>query len=78
MPILHRDRLIGRVNQKMDRLNGRLNVNAVYAEPDAPRSPVAARAISGAIKDLAAFLGAREIVYGRRIPPAWRGALQDA
>lgn len=77
MPILHGDRLIGRVDQKMDRLNGRLNVNAVYAEPDAPRSPMAARAISSAIKDLANFLGAREIVYGRRIPPAWRGALQD-
>ena len=78
MPILHGDRLIGRVDQKMDRLNGRLNVNAVYAEPDAPRSPVAARAISTAIKDLAVFLRAREIVYGRRIPPAWRGALRGA
>ncbi len=76
MPILHKDRLIGRVDQKMDRSKGRLDVHAVYAEPDAPRSPDTARAVAGAIEDLAAFLGAREIAYGRRLPPAWRRALR--
>lgn len=78
MPILHGDRLIGRVDQKMDRLNGTLSVNAVYAEPDAPKSPVAARAIAAAIKDLAAFVGAREVAFGRRIPPVWRDVLRGA
>jgi uncharacterized protein YcaQ len=76
MPILHGERLIGRVDQKMDRLNGTLSVNAVYAEPDAPRSSTAAREIAAAMRDLASFVGAREIAFGRRIPPAWRDVLR--
>ncbi len=72
LPILHGDRLIGRVDPQMDRKNGILNINAVYAEPDAPMTSEAARAISDAIKSLATFLGAKEIVYTERVPEAWR------
>ncbi len=74
LPILHGDRLIGRVDPAMDRERGALKVNAVYAEPDAPRN--AGRAVSGAIEDLAAFLGAEEILYNsRRVPASWKRAL---
>ena len=72
MPILHGDRLIGRVDQKMDRARGRLMVNAVYAEPDAPKAHETGRAVAGAIEELAKFLGARDIGYGRRIPKGWK------
>jgi hypothetical protein len=73
LPILHGDRLIGRVDPKMDRTNGQFVVNAVYAEPDAPKTRAAARAVAAAIEDLASFLGAKEIVYDRkRVPAAWR------
>ncbi len=74
LPILHGERLIGRIDPEMDREAGRLTVNAVFAEPGAPRS--AGRALAGAIEELAAFLGARDIRYNaRRVPSAWKRAL---
>ncbi|MEP7356966.1 MAG: crosslink repair DNA glycosylase YcaQ family protein, partial [Anaerolineales bacterium] len=63
LPILHGDRLIGRVDPTMDRAAGRLKINAVFAEPDAPTTRVAAKAVAGAIRDLAGFLGATAIEY---------------
>jgi uncharacterized protein YcaQ len=76
LPILHGDRLIGRVDPLMDRDLSRLHVNAVYAEPDAPRDPAAAQAVSAALHDLARFLGADDIVFDRqRLPPAWKKRL---
>lgn len=76
LPILHGDRLIGRLDPQMDRAAGRLTVNAVYAEPKAP--PDAGRAIAATVQDLAAFLGAREIRYNaRRIPAIWKRALLE-
>ncbi|MBI5649716.1 MAG: YcaQ family DNA glycosylase [Chloroflexi bacterium] len=71
LPILHGDQLIGRIDPKMDRENNRLIINAIYAERDAPRD--AGRAIAQTIEDFANFLGAREIVYSRRVPGMWKG-----
>lgn len=76
LPILHGDRLIGRVDPEMDRATGRLTVNAVYAEPGAPRD--AGPAIASAIQSLAAFLGAREIRYNpRHAPSIWKRAFRQ-
>ena len=76
LPILHGDRLIGRIDPKMDRKQGRLTINAVYAEPDAPQTHDVAQAIAGAIQELGCFLGAKEIDYSREnIPAAWQEAL---
>jgi uncharacterized protein YcaQ len=73
LPILHGDRLIGRIDPFMDRAAGRLRVNAVYAEPNAPATRATAKAVAGAINDLAAFLGATAIDYDpQRVPEAWR------
>jgi hypothetical protein len=74
LPILHGDRLIGRLDPEMDRERGELRVNAVFAEGGAPKN--AGRAVAGAIEDLAAFLGARKIDYNsKRIPAFWKRAL---
>lgn len=77
MPILHSDQLIGRVSPTMVRDQDRLAVEAVYAEPDAPSDRATGRAVAAAIEELAAFLGAREITYGRTVPPAWKPALHS-
>ncbi|HKP54542.1 MAG TPA: crosslink repair DNA glycosylase YcaQ family protein [Chloroflexia bacterium] len=71
LPILHGDRLIGRVDPQMDRKRGILSINALHAEPDAPRTPETARSISDAISSLATFLGAKEIAYPARVPEGW-------
>ncbi len=76
MPILHGDRVIGRVDQKMDRDRRRLIVHGVRAEPGAPRSAAVGRAVAGAIEDLARFLGAEHVEFSRRVPRSWAQALR--
>ncbi len=77
LPILHNDRLIGRIDPLMDRKTKRLNINNIYAEPNAPLDLPTGKAIANAIQDLATFLGAIEIDYGETIPEAWRPAFQE-
>jgi uncharacterized protein YcaQ len=73
LPILHGDRFIGRIDPRLDRERGTLTINAVHAEPGAPKTRVAARAVARAVEELAGFLGASEIAYDhKRLPPAWR------
>jgi uncharacterized protein YcaQ len=71
LPILHGDRLIGRIDPLVDRKAGVLRVNAVYAEPDAPED--AGLAVSGAIGELADWLGATDVAFGS-VPPRWEAA----
>jgi len=69
LPILRGDRLIGRIDPLYDRKAGVLRVNAVYAEADArPADGLAARR---AIEELAAWLGADEVVWPS-LPAVWR------
>jgi uncharacterized protein len=75
LPILHGDRLIGRIDPTMDRKHKRLNINAIYAEPDAPTGTETARAVAGAIEELASFLGAREVAYTSQVPEPWKKVL---
>lgn len=71
LPILHQDRLIGRVDAEMDRRRGRLLMNRLYAEENAPAGPGTTAAITQAAASLAQFLGADEIVWGET-PEIWR------
>jgi uncharacterized protein YcaQ len=75
MPILHDDRLIGRVDPVMDRKHERLMINAVYVEPDAPKSKETGRAVASAIEELGTFLGAKKIIYSQRVPAYWKNLL---
>jgi uncharacterized protein YcaQ len=76
LPILHGDKLIGRIDPMMNRKQKQLLINAVYAEPDAPMTRETAKAVSGAIDDLAKFLGAKEIIFTERVPDGWRKVLK--
>lgn len=68
LPILHGDRLIGRIDPVLDRKRRVLTVNAVYAEPKAPAS--AWPAVNRAIEELAAWIGADEVKLPR-LPNPW-------
>jgi uncharacterized protein YcaQ len=74
LPILHRDRLIGRVDPVFDRSARELRLNGVWAERGAPAE--AGPAVATAIGELGSWLGAREISFGRTMPAMWRKALR--
>jgi uncharacterized protein len=66
LPVLHGDRIVGRIDPKYDRRSGVLEVNAVYPE-EGVRFPTTG--LERALKSLARFLGATEVrgpVSGRR------------
>lgn len=71
LPILHGDRLIGRIDPKMDRKTKTLHVHAVYAEAGAPDGTEVVTAVANAIDNLAQFLGADSIEWGD-VPPQWQ------
>ncbi len=68
LPILHGDRLIGRIDPVLDRKRRILTVKAVHAEPKAPAG--AWRSIRSAIDELAAWIGADEVELPR-LPAPW-------
>jgi hypothetical protein len=55
LPVLHEDRLVGKVDATADRRGGVLRVSAIHE--DVPFSKAMTAAISGEIKDLARWLG---------------------
>jgi uncharacterized protein YcaQ len=61
MPLLVGDRLVARVDPRMDRKTATLEILAVHPEPDAP--PSVHDSVSHAISDLAGFLGATEVTW---------------
>ncbi len=77
LPILSGDRLIGRIDPKMDRKTKTLHVYAVHREPNGTDSEEVAYEIAGAVEQLGRFLGAKQIRYGDSIPSQWATAFQD-
>jgi len=73
MPILHGDRLIGRIDPKMDRKKKQLQVNALYSEPGFVPDVETTWAVAQAIEDLATFLGAKDVEYSNKAIAAWPG-----
>ena len=60
MPILQGDRLIGRLDPKLDRKTKTLHINAIYAEKGA-ETAVSSPAVQNAIREFANFLGATSV-----------------
>ncbi len=76
LPILRGDRFIGRIDPRLDKEGRTLVVNAVHAEPSAPRDRSVAREVAATIEDLAQFLGAEKVTYTSHVPEAWRSAFR--
>ncbi len=77
LPVLHGDRLIGRIDPKMDRKTGTLHVHAVHQEPGAQDSSAVAAELDEAVHGLGCFLGAERIQYGENLARAWASSLRD-
>lgn len=76
LPILHGDRLIGRLDPLMDRKKERLEIKAVHAEPKAPKGDEVSAEIRNTVDDLSRFLHAKEVVFSKRVPRFWQRALR--
>lgn len=74
LPILHGDRLIGRIDPVFDREDRVLRVNGLWAEDGTPAS--AGPAVARAIRELAAWLGAGDLSFAGPMPSMWRRALR--
>lgn len=74
LPILDRDRLVGRADLAMDRKRGVLVAHAVHAEPKVPRGARLPKAIRRELERLAAWRGATDIEV-RSAPDVWLGQL---
>lgn len=77
LPILFGDRLIGRIDPKIDRKTKVLHVHAVHKEPGAPDSRAVAKELNDVIYQLGRFLGARQVRYGKQLPASWAPSLQS-
>ena len=75
LPILYGDKFIGRIDPLMDRKNEKLFIKSVHAEPDAPKNKDVSREIRDSVEQLSEFLGAKEIVYSRKVPRYWHSHL---
>ena len=74
LPILHGDKLIGRIDSRMDRDKNVYFVDNVYAEAGAPRDRATGHAVRDAIESLGSWLGADSIRFGRS--EAWSTSLR--
>jgi uncharacterized protein YcaQ len=77
LAILHRGRLVGRLDAKMVRSVGRLQVHAVYLEPGVEADAALVDGVARALRDLATFLGADTVAVDRSEPPALTTALRE-
>ncbi len=63
MPILHRGRLVGRLDPKADRQSNRLIVRGLYLEPGENPGDHLVEGLAGALCEFAAFHGSREVTF---------------
>ncbi len=75
LPILWGDRIIGRLEPRMDRENERLIVSSVHAEPGAPATRSVSSLLASTVEQFSEFLGAKEVVYTSSVPSAWKSYL---
>lgn len=62
LPILHRDRLVGRFDPKLERGNGKLILRALHLEPGIEPDDGLVGDVAGAMRDFLAFHHADEVV----------------
>ena len=72
LPILWGSRLIGRIDPYLHKATGQLRINAVHAEPDAPRDPEVATKVRQTIDEFAGFLGASETCFTPKVAEPWK------
>jgi uncharacterized protein YcaQ len=78
LPILHRGRLVGRLDAKAHRAVGQFEVKALFLEPGVRPEPPLVQAMAKAIADTARWHGTPEVRLGRTQPAALAKSLGAA
>jgi uncharacterized protein YcaQ len=68
LPILHKDRLVGRFDPKLERKVGRLILRSLYLEPGVKPGEKLVKDIAGAMRDFMVFHEAKELVIEHSEP----------
>jgi uncharacterized protein YcaQ len=75
LPILHKDRLVGRFDPKLERKTGTLRLKSLYLEPGIKPTDELVRDTAACMRDFMAFHAARELVIERSEPAGFAGKL---
>jgi uncharacterized protein len=78
MPILHRGRLVGRLDPSLDRKARLLTIRKLFLEPSEKPTPTLAAAIAAALWDFAGFLNADEVLLLATDPEPFAAMISDA
>jgi uncharacterized protein YcaQ len=78
LPILHRGRLVGRLDAKAHRGEGVFEIKAVFLEPGVTPGPTLMQALAKAITEMAQWHGTPAIRLGRTQPASLRKPLRTA
>jgi uncharacterized protein YcaQ len=71
LPILHKDRLVGRFDPKLERKTGVLRLNALYLEPGVEPDEELVAGVAGAMRDFLAWHGASSLTIEKSEPAAF-------
>jgi uncharacterized protein len=71
MPVLHKDRLVGRFDPKLERKDGLLRLKTLYLEPGVKPDEELVRDAAVAMRDFMTFHQAKELVIERSEPAAF-------
>jgi uncharacterized protein len=78
LPILHRDRLVGRFDPKLERQAGLLRLKALYLEPGIAPDEELIAGVATAMRDFLAFHKAKEMVIEKSQPEEFGSQLLKA
>jgi uncharacterized protein len=78
LPILHRGRLIGRLDAKAHRADGVFEVKALFLEPDTKVTPALTSEVAAAIRDCATWHGTQRVTVRKSEPAGFGKTLRDA
>ena len=77
LAILHGDRLVGRLDPKLDRARGQLQARTLHLEPGVAIDEALLDGLACALRELARFLGATTVSVGSSDPPLLADALRE-
>jgi len=78
LPILHRGRLVGRLDPKADRKAKIMRVRAIYLEPELAVTGELVADVAGALREFSAFHGSEQLVIERSEPEELAALLAQA